>query len=103
MPDQAAAPRPDVTDMYAVHGVFRDTLGSTPRLVGNCAPGDAEGVALIVNYYENILSFLDSNHDAEEKLVFDCYHIMSHLGKAVDTVRKQKNRALAAEGDKSLA
>lgn len=41
--------------------------------------------------------------DAEEKLVFDRYHIMSHLGKAVDTVRKQENRALAAEGDKSLA
>jgi hypothetical protein len=56
--------------MYAVHGVFRDTLGSTPRLVGDCAPGDAERVALIVNYYENILSFLDSHHDAEEELVF---------------------------------
>jgi hypothetical protein len=70
VPDQAAAPRPDVTDMYAVHGVFRDTLGSTPRLVGDCAPGDAERVALIVNYYENILSFLDSHHDAEEELVF---------------------------------
>ena len=41
--------------------------------------------------------------DAEEKLVFDRYHIISHLGKAVDTVRKQENRALAAEGDKSLA
>ena len=70
MPDQAAAPRPDVTDMYAVHGVFRDTLGSAPRLVGDCAPGDAERVALIVNYYENILSFLESHHDAEEHLVF---------------------------------
>ena len=70
MPDQTAAPRPDVTDMYAVHGVFRDTLGSTPRLVGDCAPGDVERVALIVNYYENILSFLESHHDAEEQLVF---------------------------------
>jgi hypothetical protein len=56
--------------MYAVHGVFRDSLGATPRLVGGCAAGDAERVALIVNYYENILSFLDSHHDAEEKLVF---------------------------------
>jgi hypothetical protein len=56
--------------MYAVHGVFRDTLGSTPRLVGDCAPGDAERVALIANYYENILSFLESHHDAEDKLVF---------------------------------
>jgi transposase len=30
-------------------------------------------------------------------------HIISHLGKAVDTVRKQENRALAADGDKSRA
>ena len=30
-PSQAAAPRPDVTDMFAVHGVFRDTLGAAPR------------------------------------------------------------------------
>jgi hypothetical protein len=56
--------------MYAVHGVFRDTLGSTPRLVGDCPRGDAERVPLIVNYYENILSFLEAHHDAEEKLVF---------------------------------
>ena len=70
MSEQAGAPRPDVTDMYAVHGVFRDTLGSAPQLVGGVIPGDVERVALIVNYYENILSFLEAHHDAEEKLVF---------------------------------
>ena len=70
MSAQADAPRPDVTDMYAVHGVFRDTLGSAPQLVGDVTPGDVERVALIVNYYENILSFLEAHHDAEEKLVF---------------------------------
>ncbi len=70
MSDQASAPRPDTTDMYAVHGVFRDTLGAAPRLVGGIRPGDAERVALIANYYENILSFLEAHHDGEEKLVF---------------------------------
>ncbi len=70
MTDQASAPRPDTTDMYAVHGVFRDTLGAAPRLVGGIGPGDGERVALIANYYENVLSFLESHHDAEEKLVF---------------------------------
>ena len=57
-------------DMFAVHGVFRDTLGAAPTLVGGIAPGDAERVALIANYYENILSFLESHHDGEEELVF---------------------------------
>ncbi len=70
MSEQAAAPRPDVTDMFAVHGVFRDTLGSAPQLVGGVTAGDDERVALIANYYENILSFLEAHHDGEEKLVF---------------------------------
>jgi transposase len=41
--------------------------------------------------------------DADDKIVFDRFHLMGYLGKAVDTVRKQENRALMAEGDKSLA
>ncbi|MEY8016477.1 ISL3 family transposase [Mycobacterium servetii] len=41
--------------------------------------------------------------DAENKIVFDRYHLMGYLTKAVDTVRKAENRALAAAGDKSLA
>ena len=41
--------------------------------------------------------------DAEDKIVFDRYHLMGYLTKAVDTVRKQENRTLAAAGDKSLA
>ena len=70
MSEHTTAPRPDVTDMYAVHGVFRDTLGAAPTLVGGIAPGDAERVALIANYYENILWFLEAHHDGEEELVF---------------------------------
>ena len=30
--------------------------------------------------------------DAKDKIVFDRYHIMSHVGKAVDTVRKRETR-----------
>ncbi len=40
--------------------------------------------------------------DAESKIVFDRYHIMTHMGKAVDTVRKQEHRALRAAGDETL-
>jgi len=45
----------------------------------------------------------DHLDEAENKIVFDRYHLMSYLSKAVDTVRKQENRALVAAGDKSLA
>jgi transposase len=40
--------------------------------------------------------------DAAEKVVFDRFHIMQHIGKAVDTVRKQEHRQLRAEGDETL-
>jgi transposase len=38
--------------------------------------------------------------DADDKIVFDRYRLIAHLTKAVDTVRKQENRALVAKGDK---
>ncbi len=40
--------------------------------------------------------------EAAEKIVFDRFHVMSHVGKAVDTVRKQEHRELMASGDETL-
>lgn len=40
--------------------------------------------------------------DAAEKIVFDRYHIMTHMGGAVDAVRKRENRDLSAEGKDTL-
>jgi transposase len=40
--------------------------------------------------------------EAAEKIVFDRFHIMGPIGKAVDTVRKQEHRALMASGDETL-
>jgi transposase len=39
---------------------------------------------------------------ATEKIVFDRFHIMMHVSRAVDMVRKQENRQLAAEDDERL-
>jgi len=40
--------------------------------------------------------------DAAEKIVFDRFHVMGHIGKAVDTVRKQEHRELMKEHDETL-
>jgi transposase len=40
---------------------------------------------------------------ADDKIVFDRYHIMGIVGKAVDDVRKGEHRALTAEGGSPLA
>ena len=39
---------------------------------------------------------------AHHKIVFDRFHLMMHMGKAVDTVRKQENRELLAQDDERL-
>jgi transposase len=40
--------------------------------------------------------------EAEEKIVFDRFHVMGHVGKAVDSVRKLEHRQLMEEGDERL-
>jgi transposase len=40
--------------------------------------------------------------DAEKKIVFDRFHIMQHMVEAVDKVRRQEHKALAADGDQTL-
>ena len=40
--------------------------------------------------------------EAEEKIVFDRYHLMVHMIKAVDDVRKEEHRELKKMGDETL-
>ena len=40
--------------------------------------------------------------EAAGKIVFDRFHVMGYVGKAVDTVRKQEHRELMAAGDETL-
>ena len=40
--------------------------------------------------------------EAQTKLVFDPYHVVAHMNKAVDQVRRQENQVLRPQGDDSL-
>ncbi len=63
-------PRPDVSDMHAVHQALRDSLGCAPQLVRAVDGADTARIGLITNFYDNVLSFLHVHHDGEEKLIF---------------------------------
>jgi transposase len=39
---------------------------------------------------------------ADEKIVFDKFHVAQHLGQTVNAVRRQENKALRAQGDDRL-
>jgi hemerythrin-like domain-containing protein len=86
--------------MFAVHGVFRDTLGAAPVLVGDVAPDDAERVALVANYYDNILSFLEAHHDGEEALVFPrLRERCASQGELLDRLEAEHKEALRLLGN----
>lgn len=49
-----------------------------------------------------VLSTKEHVVDAASKIVFDRFHIMGHMGKAVDNVRRREHRELRAKGDERL-
>ena len=64
--------------------------------------GRIEAVAMDMwePFANSVRAHLDN---ADDKIVFDRFHVMGYLNKAVDSVRKQENRALVAQGDKTLS
>ena len=49
-----------------------------------------------------IKATLEHVPEAAGKMVFDRFHVMGYVGKAVDTVRKQEHRELMTAGDETL-
>src|SRR5262249_7061278 len=66
--------------------------------------GQLAGIAAIaLDMWEPYLQSIRAHvPDAASKIVFDRYHIMTHMGKALDTVRKREHRTLRAGGDDTL-
>jgi len=67
-------------------------------------PEQKDGIeAISMDMWEPFINSVRTNvPDADSKIVFDKYHIASHLGNAVDLVRRQENRRLRLSGDDRL-
>lgn len=61
---------PDVTEMAAIHRVFRGAFDMGPRLVASAPAGDASRVDTVASYFRNVLEFLHVHHSSEDLLVF---------------------------------
>jgi hypothetical protein len=70
MTNETAGEGPDVTEMAAVHRVFRGAFTMTPKLVGGVADGDREGAAVVGAYLSTVLKFLHAHHTGEDELMF---------------------------------
>ena len=90
----------DVSDMYPVHNVFRDTLHAAPDLVGSVDADDQERLELVVSYYTNILDFLEAHHAGEEELVFPLLkERLPDQAGLVDTIADQHHDVLGLVGE----
>ena len=67
-------------------------------------PEELQGVrAVVMDMWEPYINSVRAHlSNAEDKIVFDRFHIMKHMGEAVDTVRKSEHRELRAEGIDTL-
>jgi Hemerythrin HHE cation binding domain len=63
-------PRANTSDMVAVHRVFRETLGAADALITPVAPDDLRRVAVLGNFYNNVLMFLAAHDAGEDEVVF---------------------------------
>ncbi len=104
MTGPSEAPRPDTTDMLAVHQALRESLGSAPRLIRAVGASDDGRVGLISNYFDNVLDFLHVHHEGEEQLVFpllrercpDQIDLLDHMASQHEDVVELVQRSDAA-------
>ena len=70
MTDAVALTRPDTSDMQSVHRVFREAFALAPQLIGAVPSDDAARVALVADYYANVLAFLHVHHEGEDAILW---------------------------------
>ncbi len=65
---------------------------------------EREGIrAVVMDMWPAYINSVEAHFDdARDRIVFDRFHIMKHMGEAVDTVRKREHKELRAEGIDTL-
>jgi hypothetical protein len=61
---------PDVTEMTAVHRVFRNSFAAAPGLIDGVKDGDTARAAVVGSFLTNVLGFLHVHHGGEDDLLF---------------------------------
>jgi transposase len=90
----------DLDKGTVVHLADQRRQSSLDSYFDSLAPEHLSGIeAVAMDMWEPFaLSVRAHLADADDKIVFDRFHLMGYLGKAVDTVRKQENRDLPPAG-----
>lgn len=81
------------------------TSDSLTRCLGQFSMNDLAGVEAFATdmwrpYLQVLHRYVD---DVDAKIVFDRFHIVAHMNKALDLVRRQEHKTLRRDGDDRLA
>ena len=71
---------------------------------GTLTDGQSKGIeAIAMDMWDPYVASVRAHvAEADQKIVFDKFHVAQHLSKAVDEVRRKENKALRAGGDERL-
>jgi transposase len=94
----------DLTDGHVLEVAPERTTESALRCFGRFSLDDLMGIrAVAMDMWD---PFIRVGRlilpEPDKQIVFDRFHIVSHMNEAVDIVRRRENRALRAEGDERL-
>lgn len=94
----------DLEHAHVIEVAEDRTTESLTRCLGRFSMNDLAGVEAFAMdmwqpYVQVLRRYVD---DADSKIVFDKFHIVGHMNKAVDLVRRQENKALHTDGDDRL-
>jgi len=94
----------DLADGHVLEVAPDRTRESALRCFGRFSLDDLMGVrAIAMDMWEPFISVARMLlPEPDQQIVFDRFHIVSHMNDAVDFVRRRENRALRAEGDDRL-
>ena len=82
-------------------GRSKESLETCLRSVPKAQLSNVEAIAMDMwqPYFQTVCAAVD---EGASKVVFDRFHIVGHMNKALDRVRRIENRKLRAEGDDRL-
>lgn len=91
----------EATVEYVGEGRREESLAAYFEAFGTERCADIEAISLDM-WPAFINACREGVPEADDKMVFDRFHIMRHIVEAVDKVRKQEHKALMDKGDTSL-
>jgi transposase len=92
---------PDLRVLYVADHRRKEALGGYYEQLTDDAKARLESISM--DMWEPYIAVTKEQvPGAEDKICFDKYHVASHLGDAVDRVRRAEHRALTGEGDDRL-